>query len=121
MKDLELHVGHDPGSTKKRVLDAIRRAEAGGPIGESHVTFESWEGFARVMTGKRLELLRHLHDHPAVSVADLTRALGRDYKRVHEDVEILSTAGLIERTPTGGLRAGYDEIKASIALTSSAA
>lgn len=117
MKDLELHVGYDPQSTKRRVIEALRRAEAGEPIGESHVTFESWDGLIRVVTGKRLELLRRLHDHPAASVAALARSLGRDYKRVHEDVEILTTAGLIERDQAGNLRTAYDEIRASIALT----
>ncbi|MEJ0069488.1 MAG: hypothetical protein WDO24_13030 [Pseudomonadota bacterium] len=47
MKDIDLHVGHDPATTKARVLEAIRRTPAGQAVGESHVTFESWEGLAR--------------------------------------------------------------------------
>ncbi|MCZ2982582.1 hypothetical protein NYY70_20610, partial [Acinetobacter baumannii] len=72
-------------------------------------------GLAKVLSGKRLELLRHVHQHPAASVAELGRALGRDYKRVHEDVEILTVAGLLERTE-GGVRATYDEIRTVISL-----
>ncbi len=116
MKDIELHVGYDPAATKARFLDAIRRAEAGSVRPESHLTFETFEGFSRTMTAKRLELLRHVHRRPAASIADLARSLGRDYKRVHEDVEILSTAGLLERTGEGGVRAAYDEIRTVISL-----
>jgi len=72
-------------------------------------------------TGKRLAMLRHLRVQPAASITELSRALGRDYKRVHEDVEILMTAGLVERTPEGEVRAAYDEIRASIPLLPHAA
>ena len=82
---------------------------------EHHLSFESWEGLARVLTGKRLELLRHLRRQPAPSIAELARALGRDYKRVHADVEALAAAGLIDRTPDGP-RADYDEIRTTIAV-----
>ena len=67
------------------------------------------------MTPKRFELLRHLHRHPAASVASLARSLERDYKRVFEDVEALTRAGLIERDKQG-LRADYDEMWTVIAL-----
>ncbi len=116
MKGIDLHVGYDPAASKARILDAIRRAEAGQVAPESHVTFESWEGLARALSGKRLELLREVRREPAASVAALARTLGRDYKRVHEDVEILCAAGLLDRTDDGGIRAGYDEIRTLISL-----
>jgi predicted transcriptional regulator len=120
MKDVDLHVGYDPAASKARVLDAIRRAEAGAVVPESHVTFESWDGLSRALSGKRLELLRHVRQDPAASIAELARALDRDYKRVHEDVEILAAAGLLDRTETGGVRAAYDEIRTVISLTTAA-
>jgi predicted transcriptional regulator len=120
MKDIDLHVGYDPTASKARVLDAIRRAEAGAVAPESHVTFESWNGLSKALSGKRLELLRHVRQQPAPTVAELARALGRDYKRVHEDVEILTTAGLLDRTQGGSVCAVYDEIRALISLVPSA-
>lgn len=68
-----------------------------------------------MLTPERLELLRHLRWHQASSIAELARTLGRDYKRVHADVEALAAAGLIDRTPAG-LRADYGEIRAKIAV-----
>jgi predicted transcriptional regulator len=97
------------------VAKAWHRAERGEDVNEDHLTFESWDALARVMTTKRFELLRHLHRNPAASVAALARSLGRDYKRVHEDVEALESAGLIERDEDG-LRADYREIRTIIAL-----
>jgi predicted transcriptional regulator len=104
-----------PTRVPKRFVDAWRRAERGEAVEEHHLSFESWEGLARVLTPKRIELLRRLRRHPAASIAELARALGRDYKRVHADVDALSAAGLINRTPSG-LRADYGEVRAKIAV-----
>jgi predicted transcriptional regulator len=62
------------------------------------------------MTANRLELLRQVDRMPARSVLALARALGRDYKRVHEDVEALVAAGLLG-CGEAGLRAEYDAIQ----------
>ncbi|WP_448192074.1 HVO_A0114 family putative DNA-binding protein [Azospirillum sp. sgz301742] len=81
----------------------------------SHSRTESWETLTKTLTGKRLDLLRYLHRRPATGVADLARALGRDYERVSEDVEALAEVGLIDRTEDG-VHADYDEIRTTIAL-----
>lgn len=115
MSKLEIHVGGSFSDTKKRVLDAVARAERGEVVGETHITFPSWEALAAVMTTKRFAVLRQLHKQPEVSIASLARTLGRDYKRVHQDVEALVAAGLIERSERG-LTADYGEIHARIVV-----
>lgn len=115
MSRLDIHVGSTLDDMKRRVVDAVGRAVRGEAVHEEHVAFESWEALASVMTTRRFEMLRHLHRHPEASVAALARSLGRDYKRVHEDVEALAKVGLIQRSDRG-LRADYDEIRTSIAL-----
>lgn len=112
---LKVHVGEGYDAIARRVAEAWRRAEAGEPVSEDHVTFASWEALSRLMTEKRFEVLRELHRHPAASIAELARTLKRDYKRVHADVEALALAGLVERDEDG-LRAGYDEIRTIIAI-----
>ena len=62
------------------------------------------------MTPKRMALLRHLHRHPARSVKALAESLGRDYRRVHDDVTALTAIGLIVRQGTT-LRAPHSEIR----------
>jgi predicted transcriptional regulator len=113
---LFLRSGEDVKKAAERFIDAAERVERGENVdAETHVTFESWAGLSSVLTPKRVALLQHVHRHPEATVAHLARALGRDYKRVREDVEELAAAGLIERSPAG-VRADYNEIRTTIAL-----
>ncbi len=114
-RGIEVHVEDSAEAMARRFIAAWHRAERGEDLDEHHLSFESWEGLARVLTGRRLELLRHLRRHPAPTIAELARAIGRDYKRVHADVEALAAAGLIDRSEAG-LRADYDEIRTTIAV-----
>jgi len=109
-------VGGSLKDAARRFADAWNRAERGEAVPpQDTTTFVSWSALASVMTDKRYELLRHLHDHPTASIRALARDLSRDYKRVHEDITALAAVGLIERD--GELwRADYDEIHTSITL-----
>jgi predicted transcriptional regulator len=75
-----------------------------------HVGFADFADFARIMTPRRLELLRHVHRRPARSIRALALALGRDYRRVHEDVAALVEAGLLDRDDAG-LHADYATVR----------
>ena len=111
-KELSVHVGDTFDAMTKRVVDAWHRAERGELTeanAERHLGFETFELFARVMTPRRLELLRHVHRHPPRSIRALSIALGRDYRRVHEDVAALVTAGLLDRD-AAGLHADYETV-----------
>ncbi len=108
---LEIHVGEGLDTVAARFLDGWERMERGEDIQEKHVSFATWETFVGVMTPKRLQLLRHVHRVPARNIRALAQALGRDYRRVHEDVEALTAAGLLERD-SDGIRADYDAFHA---------
>lgn len=109
-------VGGSLEEAARRVAEAWHRAERGETVeAEDKVTFASWSALASAMSDKRHELLKHLHRHPAPSLRALARELGRDYKRVYEDVAVLESVGLVERDQDG-LRADYDEIRTVIAL-----
>jgi predicted transcriptional regulator len=115
-KSVQVHIGDSLETIGDRVVDAWRKAERGALTGgdaELHVGFESWETMVRTLSPKRLELLRHLHRAPAKSIRALAQALGRDYRRVHEDVEALEAAGLLDRDEEG-LRADYDAFDVSM-------
>lgn len=117
MSDLKIHVGESRDAMGARFVDAWHRAERGEAVSERHLAFDSFETMTRILTPKRLALLRHLHRQPTASVAALSRAVKRDYKRVHEDVEALATAGLIERATDGtALSAPYETIQTTIAM-----
>lgn len=114
MSDVKLHVG-TAEDMAKRFAEAWHKAEQGQDVQESHLTFLDLDSLLAALTNKRMELLRHLHQQPARSVAALARGLGRDYKRVHEDVDALAQLGLIERDKTM-VRVTVDEIQASLRL-----
>lgn len=76
---------------------------------EKVLTFESLEAFLQVLSPVRYRLLRHLRQHPEPSVLALSNALGRGYRRVHDDVVTLEDAGLLERD-VNGVRVTIDKL-----------
>jgi len=111
---VNLHVGSIE-EMGKRFTDAWHRLERGKKVKETHLTFFSLETMMATLSPKRLALLRHVHGSPANSVAELARILGRDYKRVHDDVSALARAGLLVRDEKG-IRAPYDSVQANVSL-----
>jgi len=99
----------------RRFIDAWHHAESGETFHKRHLAFESWDALARVLTGKRMELLRYVHRHKVASLRALAKALRRDYSNVHADVQALTAAGLLDATD-GGVRADYDAIETKIAI-----
>jgi len=116
MSDVKITVGGSiEEDAARRFVDAWHRAERGETFNERHLAFESWDALARVLTGKRMELLRYVHRHKVASVRALAKALKRDYSNVHADVQALTAAGLLEAAEDG-LRADYDAIETKIAM-----
>ena len=116
MSDVKITVGGAiEDDAARRFVDAWHRAERGESFRERHLAFESWDALARVLTGKRMELLRYVRRHKVTSVRSLAKALGRDYSNVHADVQALTAAGLLDATD-GGVQADYDAIETTIAI-----
>lgn len=100
----------------KRFAGAWKRAQAGEPVDETHVTFLDVQTMLDTLSPRRLDLLRHVRQHGAGNVRELAQALGRDYKNVHQDVATLETAGLLLRDGRK-LTAPWDELQANVSLT----
>jgi predicted transcriptional regulator len=115
MSELKVIVGGSLAEDAAAFVGAWREAERGQAVMDHKLAFESWEGLSSVMTGERLRLLRHLHAHPERSVSALARSLGRQYRRVHEDVTTLEGAGLIMRDG-GVVRATVDAVTVEVRL-----
>ena len=64
---------------------------------------------------QRVALLSELRKKRAGKVADLARRLRRNYKNVHDDLQLLKRAGLIEEDEQGAF-VRYDKIRAEIDL-----
>jgi len=116
MNDVKITVGGAmEEEASRRFVDAWHRAEHGETFHERHLAFESWDALARVLTGKRMALLRYVRRHKVTSVRALAKVLGRDYSNVHADVQALRAAGLLD-TAGGGIQADYDIIETKIAI-----
>src|SRR5438445_1103564 len=116
MSDVKITVGGAmEEEASRRFVKAWHRAERGETFRERHLAFESWDALARVMTGKRMELLHYVRRHKVASVRALAKAVGRDYSNVHADVQALTAAGLLDATD-GHVRADYDAIETRIAI-----
>lgn len=74
------------------------------------LNFETPAQFFGQLTEKRWDIVRAAQGQGELSVRELARRVGRDVKRVHEDVVTLTGLGLLERTDSGGLVCPYSSM-----------
>jgi predicted transcriptional regulator len=74
---------------KESVLDRADRWEQGKEVPHV-VNFQDATRLQRLLTPRRLELVRSLMDAPAESMRDLAERLDRDVRQVHDDLQILN-------------------------------
>lgn len=91
----------------KGALRAVAQAAKADAYQGEVLNFESPGHFFGQLSEKRWEMVRAAQGRGALSVRELARAVGRDVKRVHEDVVILAELGLLERTEGGGVVCPY--------------
>lgn len=116
MNDVKITVGGlIEDEAARNFVNAWHRGERGETFHQRHLWFESWDTLSRVLTAKRMELLRYVRRNTVPSVRALAKALGRDYSNVHADVQALTSGGLLD-SEDGGLRADYDAIETRIAI-----
>lgn len=108
---------------KKALRTAFARVRRGDfTPQEPGLYFETVAELRRTLTNKRLDLLLAITQHNPGSVRELANHVGRDYKNVSEDIDLLKQLGLVEleeREGRGGPKAPtvpYDEIQVTIAL-----
>jgi predicted transcriptional regulator len=68
------------------------------------VSFDNAEGIRKLLTNRRLELLRSLMGRPAESITELADRLDRSYSPVHEDVEVLAEYGIVQYREAGSAK-----------------
>ena len=91
------------------------RAQAGAYQGEV-LNFESPGAFFSRLSEKRWALVRALQGQGDLAVRELARRVGRDVKRVHQDVQVLAELGLVERADGGGVVCPFAEVHIDMRL-----
>ncbi len=100
-------------------IDAWRRARQNeiDDVEESLYFLEPAKFFSLLSKG-RIALLQTLRTQGSSSIRALSKTLGRDYKNVYQDVQLLSGANLIQKTPSQKIFVPWDKIQAEINLAS---
>jgi predicted transcriptional regulator len=102
-------------------LSAIDKGQMPGPI-EENLSFESLEAFRKILTPKRMELLRLIRHEKPSSLYALAKLARRDLKNVRDDIALLKKLGLVDLRSDRNVRAvviprvNYDELKVAIAI-----
>jgi predicted transcriptional regulator len=115
-KDIKIEIRDEKGSAHE-FIDAWHKAEKGGTPEEpiNRVYFQNLETLLKILTPRRLELLKVVHDKNDTSIRALAGFLKRDYKNVYQDVKSLEAVGLII-TEKKGLSVPWERIVAEIKL-----
>ena len=86
---------------------AWRQARAGRKAAP-RLAFGSIAELFSAVSEKRLELVRHVAGDEGLQIRPLARALGRDYKNVHTDVQALIELWLLEKNERGAGAQHFD-------------
>jgi predicted transcriptional regulator len=84
------------------------------------ISFSTATQLFAVFTPKRWELIEQLQKLGPSSIRGLTRALGRDVRRVHDDVTVLIEWFIVERGDDGKVFVPYDIIHIGFDLKAAA-
>jgi len=106
---------------KESTLDRAERWEHGEEV--PHVlNFQDASRLQRILTPRRLELVRSLMDAPAESMRDLADRLDRDVRQVHDDLQLLSEYRIVHFHAEGGAKkpfVPYETITIEVELSKS--
>ena len=115
-RKIEVTVGNLSGG-----LDRFEQAWHRGAAGrtrsaEVRLTFESLPLLLKNLTPARWKLLEAVKRSGPMSINELARLLGRNYKNVHTDATRLVELGLIERLADQRIAVAWDTIIAEMKL-----
>jgi len=106
---------------KESALDRAAHWEDGEDVPHV-VNFQDASRLQRILTPRRLDLVRSLMDAPADSIRSLADRLDRDIRQVHDDVQTLHEYRIVHFREEGGAKQPfipYDTVKIEVELTKS--
>ena len=111
-KVLELRIG-EARDALDRFEAAWNRHNEGRKLERLRVlSLEDLPLLLRTLTPARWALLDRLREADALSIYQLAKLLGRDYKNVHTDVSALTQIGLIEKQDDARVSVPWDVVRA---------
>ncbi len=118
MKNKKIKIGlATEDKVNREFIEAWHKAEKKSiETAEENLYFIDPTTFFRVLTKRRIALLKALHSQGVSSIRQLSRILKRDYKNVYQDVQLLKKAGLIYQDDMKRIYVPWDKLKAEIEL-----
>ncbi len=111
---LEIRVG-PPRDALDRFEAAWTRAVEGRKVSPLRVlSLEDLPLLLKTLTPARWQLVERLKKEGAVSIYELAKRLGRNYKNVHTDVTELVKLGLIEKSGKTEVGVAWDAVRAEL-------
>ena len=122
MKQALIEVRSDTKAVLQEMRQSFKQAWTGGgaanPI--TTISFSNASQLFAVFTPKRWELIEQLQRLGPSSIRGLTRELGRDVRRVHDDITVLVEWRIVERNDEGKVFVPYDVIHIGFDLKAAA-
>ena len=94
----------------RAALRAAGRKSASASYQGETLNFESPAVFFGRLTERRWTLVTLLQGQGTLALRELARRAGRDVKRVHEDVRVLTDLGLVERDTAAGVHCPFADV-----------
>lgn len=111
-----------PERATERELELADRFAEGDAVPHT-LNFEDPGELRKLLTARRLETLRSIHDDPPASIRALADRLGRNPSEVHDDVHLLADYGIVYFERDGRARAPYvpyDQVRIEVDMLASA-
>jgi len=116
-KVLNVKVGARPEDSLQRAAQMMSALESGETVAPYFgVGFQNAGQMLAVFTPKRWDLLAALREGGPMTIAELARRLGRNYKNVHNDVDKLIEWLAVEKDEKGRVYAPYSEIVVDVRM-----
>ncbi len=91
--------------------EQVRRLLAsGGGDPVSRINFVSWDLFHKVLAPNRMQIVQAMAGAGSLSIREIARRVGRDFKGVHTDIVSLIANGVVEKSADGKVLFPYDDI-----------
>jgi len=108
---LELRLGDARDALDRFEAAWNRRTEARRAVSLQVLSVPDLPRLLKTLTPARWDLMDRLREAGPLSVYELAKRLGRDYKNVHTDVARLAGIGLIERAADGRVSVPWDVVR----------
>ena len=97
------------------VATRVQQALSGKPQGD-YISFAILELLWKVLAPNRMAIVKVLAGCEPLALREIARRVERDVKAVHNDVQMLLKAGVLDKTESGKIEFGYDEIHVDFML-----